>query len=155
MKKERSSTILYSVLCGVLMLALVILQFTPFWSANGDSASLQSMTWFPGNHRILDTYFRAELGSAYSLNNLVLPTICILILGVLGCAMCIIKPKSAANGWFVLGCGVCGLWGYLFMPVYQLGSGLVLPLILSCLCIVCSIPMLIQFGRNCYHWFKG
>ena len=155
MKKKFSAATLCSILCGILMLALVILQFTPFWSANGDSASLQGMTWFPGAHNVLDTYFQTELRNDYSLNSLVLPTICILVLGVAGCVMYVIKPQAAGNGWFALGCGISGLWGYLFMPVYQLGSGWILPLILSCLCIVCSIPVLIQFARNCYHWFKG
>lgn len=153
--KKKTTVSLLGIVSAVLMLALLILQFTPFWSANGDAASVQGMTWFPSNHSGLNDYFSSELGSNYSLNTLVLPTICILVLAAVGIVMSIIKPRAAANGWFTFGCGICGIWGYLFMPVYQLGSGWVLPLILSCLCILCSIPVLIQFGKNCYHWFKG
>jgi len=151
----KAKTVQYcNILCAFLMLALVICQFLPFWSANGDAASLQEYTWWPERHTALTDWFKTNISSDFRVNDIVMPTLLMLIFGCLGSVMCLIKSKSCLPVLPALICGISGIWGYLAKPAYQLGSLWFVHLMLAIAIVLICIPLLISSAKTVISWFK-
>lgn len=144
-----------NLLCALLMLALVLCQFLPFWSANGDTASLQGYTWWPDDHKEVTNWFKSAVSPDFRANDVVIPTILMLVFGCLGSVFCLLQTKSCWVGFLPLICGGAGIWGYLTNPAYQMGSLWVGHLILAIAITALSIPMLIACVKTVISWFRG
>ena len=155
-----------NIVCAVLMLALIVLQFLPFWTTNeGVSASVQSVTWLPksANEQAVQKYFQATLGkdvysmlpTTPSINQLVVPALGVLAFGLLGLYFCLTKSSKPIHGIWALLCGLSCVIGYLVVPVYQLGSGWIIHVALGGVITALSIVLLVQWAISVFHWFKG
>ena len=69
MKKKLTVSQICSVVCAVLLLALVVCQFMPFWTAEEESVSIQKCVWFPQEckdiTKMLDKTVEAEINDIY------------------------------------------------------------------------------------------
>lgn len=137
--KSSSATSALNILCAILMLVLLVLQFLPFWSY-GDptvSVSIQEYIWFPSDHTGLDKELTSLVSADYSINDVLLMPILTLVLGAVGIVMCIFKSSNSYMSLIPTGCGLVGAFGYLTGAAFQVGSGWMLHCVV-CLLLVCA-----------------
>lgn len=139
MKKKLTVSQICSVVCAVLLLALVVCQFMPFWTAEETSASIQECVWFPQEckdiTKMLSNTVEAEI------NDIVLMPVVVLVSGVVGAFFCAVKPKKIWAAICPLVCGVIGIHGYLTQPAFQLGGLWMLHLALCVAILVLGIVL--------------
>lgn len=125
MTKEKTIKILH-YLSAALLAVILICQFTPFWTYTTDdgnaSVSISSYIWFPTENKALDTYIFNGVGDGYDINQLVPPAVLVLILAAVGVVMCLFKSGNLWTSLLPLGCGLAGLWGFLFKAGFKLGT---------------------------------
>ncbi len=139
-----------NMICAVLMVILLVLQFCPFWQFGENqesSASIQGYIWFPTEHGDLETYFEEATGSDYSINSILIPPILTLVLGAAGIVLCLIKSNQIWASIFPIACGAVGIWGYLGKAVFKLGVNWQMHL------VIC-IAMLVVGVVGCYMGYK-
>ena len=114
-----------NLIAAILMIVLLVLQFFPFWQygeAQEHSASIQGYIWFPSHHTDLEKYFAAETGSAFEINSILSMPILVLLTGIIGAIVCLIKADEFWVGILPVACGASGLWGFLTKVVYRMGT---------------------------------
>lgn len=110
-------------LSALVMAVIVVMLFTPFWHfGEGEAAqavSINSYVWFPSDNTQVESYFQEALGEKPDINSVIVAPILLLVFGVLGALVCIMKadqPFAAIfpafapcgarrNGWLCLGNG--------------------------------------------------
>ncbi len=112
------------LISAVLMVILLVLQFTPFWHHGeaGESCSISSYVWFPGDQKALETWLGSQAAD-HDLNSFVGMPILILALSAAGAVICLIKPDKGATPLLSTACGLAGMIGYLTTPALKLGTG--------------------------------
>ncbi len=144
MKHPALSAKTFNILCVVLMLALVICQFVPFWSLDGQTASISGYIWFPEDHADFTAHFEQTPGNEdFKVVNLVLYNVVIMLGGLASAVLCIWKPHSAWPGALGVLCGLAGTIGHTSKPVFHLGSGWQFHLILSIFVLLAAAGNLI------------
>ncbi len=149
MKNTKTVTRVVSILVAIMMLALLAMQFMPFWSAKDDSASIQGFIWAPGEHKALEKFFKGEYSdlyeSRYVINGFYMMPVIVFICSIAGTVMCLTKPCEWI--WYLLPviCGFFGVWGYLSQPMFQLGPNWIIHLVL---CIAVAVVGLIGLICN-------
>ena len=115
-----------AMVCAVLMLAVLVLQFTPFWHVGEgeeqQDVSIGAYVWFPSDHKEVDAYMKEQVSSDYNISGVVGVHALVLVLAVAGLALCLVKPNMPVSPVAVVGCGLSGLVGCLGMKAFQLGS---------------------------------
>ena len=145
-----------NIVCAVLMLALIVLQFLPFWTVGDNTLSAQKFTWFCTHNTDVNKFFKAEFGDVYSLNTTILPTLGILVFGGLGVVFSLLKASKSINWlWAFLCGGLSCVIGYLTTPTYQLGSNWIVHVIIGAVVTLLSIVLLIRWIQDVIRWFKG
>lgn len=135
---------LWNYLCVALMAVLMVLQFTGFWTVEGESVSIQGYVWFPSDNQAITTYLADKTGLEAPVNEVVLPAVMVLLTGVAGIAGCLIKADMPFIKLLPILCGVFGIWGFLTRATLQVGSTWVIQLILC-------IGILITAGLAAYR----
>jgi len=112
-----------NILCVVLMVLLLVLQFLPFWSYGepAETASISDYIWWPEDHKSLEKHMQGQFGKDFHVWEIVGMPCGVLAFGVLGILFCLIKPRNPLCTFLPLACGGIGLWGYLCKPAFQLG----------------------------------
>ena len=139
---------IFNIITIVLMGALLVLHFMPFWSYDGISTSIQSYVWFPGNHAALETYIVGQVGVDYSINDIVLMPVLVLVLTVVGIVLCIWKSDIPFVSLIPLACGLAGIFGYASQPAMQLGTNWVLHLVVCIAMVVTSALTMVFHFKN-------
>lgn len=134
--------------CIALMAVLLVLQFIPFWSYDGMSTSIQSYIWFPTENAQLTAYLTAQLGEAYTINNIVWMPILVLVAAAVGVIICFLKSDEALTALIPLVCGLIGTWGYLAKPAFQLGGNWMFHLLVCIAMILMSVLALLFAQKN-------
>ena len=153
MSKEVSfkRTRLGAIVCAVLMLAVLVLQFTPYWhigeGEEQQNVSIGAYVWFPTDHKEVDTYMKEQVSSDFNISGVVGVHSLVLVLSAAGLALCLIKPTMPVSPVLVMGSGLSGLVGCLGMKAFQLGSTWVWLLILF-------IAALVMGGLTLYWRMK-
>lgn len=115
-----------AIVCAVLMLAVLVLQFTPFWHVGEgeeqQDVSIGAYVWFPSDHKEVDAYMKEQVGSDYTISGVVGVHTLVLVLSAVGLVLCLIKPAMPLSPILVMGSGLSGLVGCLGMKAFQLGS---------------------------------
>lgn len=130
MKKNVVIKIL-GIVCALVMLAVVALQFIPAWEMDDQSLSVAEYVWFPYDHSDFTKYFRVELDdSLTNAGDIAGGHAILLVLGVIGAVFCVVKSNKLS---FVLGAamGLYGLYEYFMQPLYVL-TPLGMPLLALC-----------------------
>ena len=153
MSKEVSfkRTRLGAIVCAVLMLAVLVLQFTPFWhigeGEEQQDVSIGAYVWFPTDHKEVDTYMKEQVSSDFNISGVVGVHSLVLVLSVAGLVLCLVKPAMPVSPVLVMGSSVSGLVGCLGMKAFQLGSTWAVLLILF-------IAALVMGGLTLYWRIK-
>ena len=150
---ERSTA--FNYLSALMMLAVVVLLFTPFWHfGEGEAAqavSINSYVWFPGDHAELEVYFQNALGEKTDINQIIVSPILLLVFGALGTVICTLKADNKAVFLLPLAVGIAGICGFATVPALRLGSTWILMLIL-CITLVClALASVAQMISMCKH----
>lgn len=116
--------ILRGVLFGALMLAILVCQFIPFWSGGTPVADQSSLIGITGrqyvHENLIEIIHVASGGFAYQdISTSVLLTVCFAAVGIFAA----IKNSSGVFK-FIVGAVVsgCGIYLWLKVPAYTLGS---------------------------------
>ena len=118
---------------AALLLVMVVMQFLPFW---GD-VSIQSFIWLPEENKELMKTVTAQIPD-FDMNDIALLPFIIMVGGAFGVYKCIFDSKNVWSGLLPLICGVCGLIAYLGHPVYAMGEGMIMNLVLAVLVTAAS-----------------
>ncbi len=114
------------VIVAVLMLAMLIMQFQPFWSANEDSASVAGYVALPKSHTGLNKYFKNYFKTEYDVKftmHYVFPMpVVVFLCCVLGLFMCAYKFGSFLSFILPTVAGIYGAQGYLMNIVFRMGA---------------------------------
>ena len=128
MSKEVSfkRTRMGAIVCAVLMLSVLVLQFTPFWhigeGEEQQDVSIGAYVWFPSDHKEVDTYMKEQVSSDYTISGVVGVHSLVLVLSAVGLVLCLIKPTMPVTPVVVIGSSLSGLVGCLGMKAFQLGA---------------------------------
>ena len=132
-----------NVIAAILMVVLLILQFTPFWQyGENQTASVQGYIWFPSDHQELETYFLDTTGISYDVNAVLMPPILMLIVGVIGVVLCLSRSDAAWTAVCPIACGGLTLWGFLTNAVLRLGCTWLLQLLIGSMLLLIGCLML-------------
>lgn len=137
----------------VVMVAVLVIQFLPFWYYEGTSTSIQMYVWFPEKCKSLTKLLQEILGKSYAVGNIVLGPIALLVGSVVGIVLSVLgkKGKPILAKAVPMVCGIVGVYGFLSQPALQLGSNWVLYLILSILlALVCGVAAVLEilYGKR-------
>lgn len=153
MSKEElfKRTRLGAIVCAVLMLAVLVLQFTPYWhigeGEEQQEVSIGAYVWFPTDHKEVDAYMKEQVSSDFNISGVVGVHTLVLVLSAAGLVLCLIKPAMPVSPVLVIGSSVSGLVGCLGMKAFQLGSTWAVLLILF-------IAALVMGGLTLYWRMK-
>ena len=125
-------------ICVFFMLALLLLQFMPFWQYGDPAAevSIQGYIWLPNEHTGLDALFQKTLDADYTINQVLAMPILVLVLGAAGTVCCLVYSNKPLVSLLPLSCGLAGLVGYLAQPAFRLGANWSIHLIVCAVLIV-------------------
>lgn len=133
--------------CALLTLCLLILQFTPFWHYGSDSISINGYVWLePGNTEIA-SWFASQLGSAININSVVITSVLVLLLGVAGVVLCIMKSDISFISLLPAVSALSGIYAFAFKPEFRLGSTWILQLVL-CIAILAMAVITVIAGNK-------
>lgn len=138
-----------TLVCAVLMIVLLVVQFTPFWHYGeaGESCSISSYVWFPSDHKELETWL-GEQDGAHDLNSFVGMPILILVLSAAGAVICLIKPDKGASALLPAVCGAAGMIGYLTTPALKLGAGWAWHLLICVALLALGVYGIVQWAKE-------
>lgn len=149
MKKSLPITTWIGIAASVLMIALVALQFLPYWSYQGESASIAGYVWRPHEYSTFTDLFRSYFGKKFRITLMFgLPMALTLAANLVGSVLCIIKASKPAAFLVPTASGILGIFVLLTQQPYRLG-GLWLPsLILYALVLVLGIVGIVLAARR-------
>lgn len=139
-------------ICMALMLVVLILQFVPFWSANGKGISISSYIWFPIDNETniaLGDSFKATFAD-YNINSIVLVAVGQLVAGVIGVVLSVVKRNNPFIAIAPIICGIFGVWAFIAKPVYRLGTAWGLHLAVDIILLVVAIYTLVINIRSIF-----
>ena len=148
MKKKIDMAQLLNIVGVVLILALVLCHFIPFWTVEGETMSVWEYIGFPKQHKNVTTFFTKNVDANYHINNIVLMPSFAIFLGALAV---IFAFKNSDDLWFSLFpavVGVLGIRDYLLQPVYQYGNMWFIPLIVSILMFLVAVAAIVFWFRE-------
>ena len=151
--KKYPSVTLCNAVCAILMVVLLILQFTPFWELEGEPTSISSYIWVPSDHADLTTHFEKVISSDYSINSMVMPAILQLVLPVAGIALFLYRKEGIWAGIISVFAGLSGFWAYLGRPAYRLGSWQA-PFAVSVLLLIAGVLTVLAFIKKNEWYFR-
>lgn len=128
-------------LSALVMAVIVVMLFTPFWHfGEGEAAqavSINSYVWFPSDNTQVESYFQEALGEKPDINSVIVAPILLLVFGVLGALVCIMKADQPFAAIFPAFVGIAGIWGFATVPALRLGGawGIILALCIALVCL--------------------
>ena len=149
MAKQKVSTQskILSFVTAAVLVVLVVLLFTPFWSwtvkEKTGVASVNDYVWFPGDQKDLVKWFQAETGAKPVINDIVLCPILMLIAGVVGAVLLVLKPGSKIVPVLPVVAGVSAVVGFLTTAELQLGANWWLQVAVGAIAAILGIVSLV------------
>lgn len=144
---KKSNMIIRSIIYGVLILAIFVCQFVPFWRTGApimDQSSLIGMTGRQYNHENMIEDLNA-ITNGFSYLDISTPVLLTIVFAACG----VLAAIKGANGiWkaiFALVPAGCGIYLWLKVPAYTLGMVGHVIFALDILMILCCIFELVMF----------
>lgn len=149
MKKSLHFTKLIGVAAAAMMLALVILNFLPYWLYQGQSVSLGGYVWRPYEHSEFTNLFKSYFGKSFKVTLLfALPLALTLVANAAGAVLCVIRSGSASSYLLPIVSGILGLSAFLITPAFRLSGLWIAHVILYALILLLGIVGLIATRRK-------
>lgn len=121
MKNKRIPKIFRTIFM-IFGLAMVLFQFLPFWSVNGESVSIFNYIWFPKSNKELTAMFQTMIDPSFTINSVGGAPIAAMCFGALTVVLCITKKRfNLIQTGFAIASSVGALL-CLGKPVILLGS---------------------------------
>lgn len=139
------------IILAVLMLALLALQFLPYWTvtATGEQVSIQEYTWLPLDNEELTEQFEDMYGKKnYNLNDVVGMPVLVFFFTILTVVCTAITRGKSWVGIFPAVAGIGAIIGYLTLPVYQLNALWVAHVALGAVVTLVSLFCIYAFVRG-------
>ena len=139
-----------NILLAVLMLALLVLQFLPFWTVADRQVSIQEYTWFPLDNKDLTKQFETMFGGKanYNLNDVVGMPVLVFFFTVASILFTIFANDKSWISAFPAVAGAGAIIGFLTLPIYQLNEMWVAHVALAGVIVLISLYGLITFVRD-------
>ena len=129
---------------AIVILALLVMQFLPFWTTEKETVSINDYLWMPNEHKSVTKLFKAELDDKkFDPIKIVLWPVLTLVLGVAGIILCFIKKDTLLPYLMTILCGLAGVLTYLANPVYQWGANWIVHLIVAIVVLVAGVAGLV------------
>ena len=129
---------------AIVILALLVMQFLPFWTTEKETVSINDYLWMPNEHKSVTKLFKAELDDKkFDPIKIVLWPVLTLVLGVAGIILCFIKKDTLLPYLMTILCGLTGTLTYLTNPVYQWGANWIVHLIVAIVVLVAGVAGLV------------
>ena len=129
---------------AIVILALLVMQFLPFWTTEKETVSINDYLWLPNEHKSVTKLFKAELDDKkFDPIKIVLWPVLTLVLGVAGIILCFIKKDTLLPYLMTILCGLAGMLTYLTNPVYQWGANWIVHLIVAIVVLVAGVAGLV------------
>lgn len=140
-------TNILNILCLLLTLTIMILQFTPFWQLDSKSVSINGLVWFPSDHKELIDYLMTELDGNFTMNGfgVVGFPILTLVLGAATFILCLMPDRRFLSGIIGTVFGSVSAVGYIINAAMRLGTNWQLHLVL---CLAVAVLSLIGLLRH-------
>lgn len=140
MKKLKNPVKTVNWICAALMVVLLVLQFMPFWSIDGEGVSLLGYWGFPDDHSNLTSWLDSTLGG-FNINEIVFWIIFVAALCVVGAIICLKNSDKIMALLLPAGTGLLGLLFCICEPSFRLGQVWILHLLLFLLLLVLPIAV--------------
>lgn len=145
MKKLKNPVKTANRLCALIMLLLLILQFTPFWNVDGEGISLLGYWAFPDDHNNLSSWLKDTLGG-FDINEIVFWIISIFAICIIGVIVCLKTSEKWAALLAPTGAGLLGLMFCFCEPAFRQGLVWVLHLLLYLLLL--AVPAMVWIMKH-------
>lgn len=142
-KYFKSKTGACNIVCAILTLCLLILQFAPFWNYGSGSLSINGYVWLDSDNTKIASWFNSQLGYEPGINAIVVITILVLVLGAASIIACIMKADNRLASFLSAATSISALYAFVFEPVFRLGSTWVIQLILSILTLIFAVMAIV------------
>lgn len=164
MKKDRITTVC-NLICAVLLLAMLITQFQPFWTCSNckshkevdKEVSIAEYIWTPKHHKpitddmtdhyreLLGEDYRDEKGKKFKFqpNDILPATVTVFLGSVVGILVCVLLRKKFFAPAIPLIVGIAGILGYTTYPALQIGHNWQTHLILAAVLAVIALIALV------------
>lgn len=129
--------------CVALMLAMIILQFVPYWTVGEETVSMEEMIWTCKHHKEITNYWKKNVMKDFTMNSLVGFPIFSLLTGVAGIAFCLIRSKKWSSAIFPLASGYFMIRA-MEHPVQQTGAHYGLLQILGIVTVVVALVCILS-----------
>ncbi len=147
MKNTQKTVKILTFVLVIVMLAMLVMQFQPFWSTEGDEASLAGYIWFPKEHRTLTKYFKNlyanDFNLVFKMNNIFPVPVMVFACCVLGVLVCLWKLGHWYSFLIPMLGGFYGAQGYLSQRIFQLGQNWQIHLTLCVLILLLGVAGLV------------
>ena len=117
-------TRIMNIACAVIALALLVMQFTPFWymGEGTEPVSIGGYVWFPSDHGEVTSYLQEQVSGDFNVNDVIAMPILVLLLSVATMVVCVWKMDNPLAVLLPMACGLAGVWGFLAKAAFRLGS---------------------------------
>lgn len=117
-------TRIMNIACAVIALALLVMQFTPFWymGEGTEPVSIGGYVWFPSDHGEVTSYLQEQVSGDFKVNDVIAMPILVLLLSVATMVVCVWKMDNPLAVLLPMACGLAGVWGFLAKAAFRLGS---------------------------------
>ena len=122
MKKPHVIAQCISFVLLALMLALLVMQFVPFWTEGDGTASISDYIWFPREHKELNNSLKEVFGKDYRINQYLIGPIALLVSAAAGIVFSVLKRGKLNSFLLPLVCGLAGYTTYFTYAPYKLGA---------------------------------
>lgn len=144
LKTMEGRTKVFNYVCAALTLILLVLQFTPFWNYNGQSASINGYVWMNPQDTEIASWFTSQLGTSVNVNSVVISSVLVLLLGAAGAVLCVMKSHINLMALLPAAASLCGIYAFALKPVFRLGSTWIIQLILCIAILAISILTIVS-----------
>ncbi len=148
MNKQLPSLSRCASICAVLMLALLICQFLPFWNTGTDTVSISSFIWFPTDNTAVTELLQPHTDAQYPINDIVTPCVLMLLLSAATLVFWVFSRENVLLPICSLVAGIAGIWVCATRATFRLGGLWWLILIISILAAAASLLMLMLQYRQ-------
>ena len=153
MTKKFNWIALLNIVCAVLMLAVFVLQFVPYFIVGDKSLSIQSYVWFSTHHNDVTRVLSKVTDARFPANELAMTAVLSLVMGLLAPILCIKNSKKLGMAIMYVAAGlVCGI-GYLTSPVFQTNDLWIVMAAANLAAVALSIPAMVLIAKNIVKWF--
>ncbi len=148
------------IAAAVMMLATLVMQFLPFWSANEDTASVAGYVALPKSHTGLNKFFRnlfkSDFGIKFSMKYVYPMPVVVFVSCILGLFLCVKSFGKFLSFVLPTVAGIYGAQGYLLNVVFQYGMNwqlhMVICIVLAVVGItglaICALPVLMSIVKS-------